>query len=104
MTTTALNLSDQLADAPHPDWCLRDRCKVNADGSITHLHLLGTVGFIEVYLERTDSRDDKGKGKAGPVETFSLVNSTGRLSRTEVSRLNRLQHQAAVMTGQRSVG
>lgn len=92
-----------MTDKPisHPDWCQRDRCSVNPDGSITHGHLFGTVADIDVVVERTDTPEDGGKVKAGPPRAYSHVNRTGRLAASELDRVHRLLQKAATFTGQR---
>lgn len=101
MTATALATPDpERPEVTHPDWCQRDRCKTNPDGSVTHGHLFGTVAEIDVVVERTDVADG-GKVKPGPARAFSHIHRTGRLSSGELDRLHRLQEKASVFSGQR---
>lgn len=96
---------DQTPEISHPDWCQRDRCTTNPDGSVTHGHLFGTIAAddveIDVTVERTDLADDNGKVKAGPARAYSRINRPGVLSAGDLDRVSRLMGKAATFSGQR---
>jgi hypothetical protein len=91
---------DREHEYSHPDW--DTDCVDNPDGTVTHRHLMGRVGEVAVvYVTQTDSTDDRGKKHSTPKQVVAQINRAADLSPAEVTRLNRLTHQGAVLAGQR---